>query len=428
LDFTHGRKLLADSGKPFRVRKRKLGRQLDASDGVLIAWLDVDVDVGQFAKFGGEGVFELRGLCVRTLERKRWFDFEVEVNIHTARRAVRRDMVNGQMFARGHGLDAFEDILVLGARFGVHHNIGAGRDGANSIFDTMNNVVAVLKRIVTRNGDMEISEDMVAGAANPRANNATDAGELGDSVVDLVGEAAGGGVKESVHGASSEPPTDVDDDEGNHERGDGVGASAADAEADEGEAAEDDQGTPDVGAEMKCVGFQRLALVFLCDAGEGAGTGEVHHDGDAHRDKCPDGRVNRSRTEEESLDGFIDDPGASQKQEKRLGEGAEVFDLAVTVLVVFIGSAVADANGEECDEGRNEIEGGMGGFREDAEAAGEDADDRLHRREEDGGDDGGGRDESFLALLVGQRHSLSAGVSSVTVLRQALVAPSRKIP
>src|ERR1700690_2554809 len=83
--------------------------------------------------------------------------------------------------------------------------------------------------------------------------------------------------------------------------------------------------------------------------------------------------------EEQALDGFVDDEDACEEQEPGFDEGRKVFDFAMAVLVVGVGGFVGEAHGKEGDGGGDQVEKGVGGFRQNAEAAGGDADDNLER-------------------------------------------------
>ena len=101
-------------------------------------------------------------------------------------------------------------------------------------------------------------------------------------------------------------------------------------------------------------------------------------------------------------DGLVDDPGAGGEQEDGLDEGREILDLAVAVGVFVVGRLVGEMDGQERDDGRDEVEGGVGGLGQDAEAPRRKADDELHPRQEDRRDDGVRR-RRLLFLLAGRQ-------------------------
>jgi hypothetical protein len=95
--------------------------------------------------------------------------------------------------------------------------------------------------------------------------------------------------------------------------------------------------------------------------------------------------------EDDAADGLGDDPEAGDEHEAGLDEGGEALHLAVAVVVLVVGGAVGDLDGEEGDGGGDEIDGGVGGLGEHAERAGEKAGDQLEQGESEGRGD---RDQS----------------------------------
>ena len=107
----------------------------------------------------------------------------------------------------------------------------------------------------------------------------------------------------------------------------------------------------------------------------------------------------------------VHNPDAGGKQKQRLEQSGEVLDFAVAVGMVAIGRLAGDADGEPGHQGGNEIERGVRRLGQNAERAGEKADDDLESGQANGCENGtGGR---FVLLLIGYgvRHaeaSLSA--------------------
>ena len=130
---------------------------------------------------------------------------------------------------------------------------------------------------------------------------------------------------------------------------------------------------------MQRVGFESLAFILGGDAAERAGTPPVDGHGNEHHGEGPDRGLDFDVAEEQAHDRFVDHPGAGQQKQAGFNEGGEVFDLAVAVLVVGVGGLVGDSDGEIGEQRRDQIEGGVRGFGENAQAAGGDADDDLCR-------------------------------------------------
>jgi len=104
-------------------------------------------------------------------------------------------------------------------------------------------------------------------------------------------------------------------------------------------------------------------------------------------DRCP-----------EAPDRLVGDPDHGQEQQEGLDEGGQVLGLAMAVAVLRIGRLPRQAHGEEGQHRRGEVEGGVGGLGEDAEAAGQDTDGQLHRDQPDRAEDREERDPLLLSL------------------------------
>jgi len=241
LAVTNGRELLAGGKNPFDVRAGLFRGKFGGGHWFLVTRFDVDVDVGQFFKFGAQLLFQAAGLGVRPFKGQGGFDFEVQVNVHAFCGVVGGDVMNGKMSASRHGVDALKDVFLLGGGDGVHDDVGGGGDGVDDILDVVRDFVAVLEGVMSGDGDTEVHKNVVAGTADASTEDAADAGELSDGRGDFISKPCRGSVEKGIYGAAAKFPTDMDDDESDDKGGDGVGLSAADAEADEEEAAEDDE-------------------------------------------------------------------------------------------------------------------------------------------------------------------------------------------
>ncbi len=115
---------------------------------------------------------------------------------------------------------------------------------------------------------------------------------------------------------------------------------------------------------MNGVGSERLGVDFRGDLPQGAGAGVVDHDREHEHDEGPDGepKVEVMAAEEDAVDGLVDDPDGGGEHEAGLDEGGERLDLAVAIVVVFVGGAIGGAHGEEGDGGGDHIDAGMRGF------------------------------------------------------------------
>ena len=73
----------------------------------------------------------------------------------------------------------------------------------------------------------------------------------------------------------------------------------------------------------------------------------------------------------------------------------ERFDLAVAVVVIFVGGPVGDLDREERDGGGDEIDGGVRGLGQHTERSGEDSGEQFEQRNNARGDDGKDRCRAF---------------------------------
>ena len=122
------------------------------------------------------------------------------------------------------------------------------------------------------------------------------------------------------------------------------------------------------------------------------------------------GRV-RWVAEDEAVDGLVDDPDGGGEHEAGFDEGGEGFDLAVAVVVVFVGGAAGDLDGEEGDRRGDKIDGGVCGLGQHAERTGEQAGDELER-----GNDGGGRGQTKARRCAWRPGQCAAGWGAVVAM------------
>ena len=79
----------------------------------------------------------------------------------------------------------------------------------------------------------------------------------------------------------------------------------------------------------------------------------------------------------EAHDGRERDPGRGQDEDRGLAERREVLRLAVAVGVLVIGGPLGDADRVQRQQRGRRVDAGVHGLGEDAEAAGEEADEQL---------------------------------------------------
>ena len=141
------------------------------------------------------------------------------------------------------------------------------------------------------------------------------------------------------------------------------------AQPDKRQPEDDHRGAPDIGRKMERVGLEGLALVFFGGRGEHPGAADVDADGHGHDEKRPEAGVDVHRLEEDPDDGLVDDPGAGHEKQHGLDQGGEILDLAVAVGMIVVRRLVGDVNGQQGDDGGDEVERRVGRFRQDPETA-----------------------------------------------------------
>ena len=129
---------------------------------------------------------------------------------------------------------------------------------------------------------------------------------------------------------------------------------------------------------MQGVRFQRLARSLGGDLVEQARAKEVDDDRGHHHPERPERRLDRVAVPaEQALQRLPDHDAGEQEQQRSLGQRRHAFDLAVAVVVLLVGGLAGNAHREIGHHRRDQIEQRMGGFRQDCERAGGEADHGL---------------------------------------------------
>src|SRR5581483_2343060 len=128
---------------------------------------------------------------------------------------------------------------------------------------------------------------------------------------------------------------------------------------------------------MKGICLQSLAVVFGCNSSQSARTPEV----DCHREeqceKCRKAGLDLYMVEEKTLECLKDDYDTGDKQQASFNKSRKILDLAVPVLVVGIGRFVGHTDGKQRHGCRDQVQGRMRRFRQNAQACGSDTDEDL---------------------------------------------------
>ena len=255
---------------------------------------------------------------------------------------------------------------------------------ADALIHRLGDLVGLLQRGAAVDVDGQVDKDLRPRLAHAHRSEILNARDLARLGADLASQARWRGVEKDGDGPFAQLQADIDDNGGDDHGGDGIGPdqpgplrTQAFAQPDQQQSHDHHRGTPDVCREMQGVGFQRLALVFARGPVQNAGAGDVDNDRYDHDGKGPHRGLDLHGLEEQPLDRLVDDPDARDQQQEGLNQRREVLDLAMPVEVLLVGRPVRKADGKEGDQGRHQIEAGMGGLGQDAQAASQQAHDQL---------------------------------------------------
>ena len=113
---------------------------------------------------------------------------------------------------------------------------------------------------------------------------------------------------------------------------------------------------------MERVRFQSLAVILRRNPPQGARAPVVDNHGKTHHAKGGQAGLDLHMAIEETQPRFVNDRHARQQQQTGFKEGREVLDFAMAILVVSIGGFVGNADREERNQRRDQIQPGMRGF------------------------------------------------------------------
>jgi hypothetical protein len=298
----------------------------------------------------------------------------------------------------------------------LNRDIGVGKNTVDRCGDGFHQLFGSLEGDGAGEADGEIGKVAIAGAPDADAADFEYAIHARNFTDNLGTNPGGSGIEQSIDGAPCQPPAHGNDHARDEKSRDRIGhaeplQTIGASRQNKNQTEDNDTSGPDVGGKVECIGFQRLAIVFGGDAAQGAGAPVVHRHGDQHNDKGPDRRLDINAAEKQAHNRFVDDPDAGQQQQAGFDEGRKVFHFAVAVLMVGIGGLVGDSDGQIGQRGGDEIQRGVRGLGENAQAAGGNA---YH--DFSAGDQQGGENRVSQPPRVSRRawHWVSRGPASRT--------------
>ncbi|MHC2724711.1 hypothetical protein ACVMGE_007198 [Bradyrhizobium diazoefficiens] len=170
------------------------------------------------------------------------------------------------------------------------------------------------------------------------------------------------------------------------------------AESGEDQAHDHGEGAHDVGGEVQRVGGERLAARLPRGAVQGAGAPQVDDDVD-HQHHERYGRNGRRRGSlAQPAVGLDQDAAGEHVEQGGDAERGDALQLAVAVVMLVVGRLVGHPHHRPGDDGRDQVDRGVQGFRDQRERADRHADHELRRRHAAAGEDRDGRDRGLVVL------------------------------
>ena len=234
------------------------GRSVAAGQNVGRQRLDMGLDFDVGPELLAHRFFEAARHLVRGIERHGTFDFEIHRYRQPALDRLHGDVMNGEpAIARDHHHPLAYRLVVERARLGGDGDLGMGQFGADGAGQPVLDGGDAVERQRAADADREVDEQHGAGRPRPHPFDADHAGHLPRDRGNALADAFRRGVGQGVDGAPAEPPAGNADEDRDHDRRGGIGPRIAERDAAKPDQHRDRR--PHVGAEMQCVGFERLA-------------------------------------------------------------------------------------------------------------------------------------------------------------------------
>src|SRR5258708_5218078 len=344
--------------------------------------LDVNVDVDIVLAEFTDAVLEFCGAAVGFAKAEVFVDFEVEFDEEAAVLLRGGDVVHSQAEAESDSADGFEQVLVTRrAGLCVDDDV-RWNDLRDALFNFVGEGVDLLEVRGAGDADGGVNEIAVAGAAEAHTFDAENPVDISDLGNELILQPSGSGIEKRVQRAPAELRSDPKDNASDGETSERVSESKPGkipdiTGPDARHTQDNDDGAPNIRREMQCVGFESFAGAPLDHGIHRGGPGHINRERDEENQDRGNARLDMDRVEKEPVEGFVDDVDSGQDEEPGFDERREIFKFAVAVWVAFVSRLVGDADREKRNDGGDEVEAGMDGFREDAEAVGADVQERV---------------------------------------------------
>ena len=199
----------------------------------------------------------------------------------------------------------------------------------------------------------QVDENPVSHVANARARNALDSADILDGFGNTLGQSLWRAIQQCINCPAPQCIAHAYYNDGNNKGcnrirppENGFVSTAVFANSDKCQSYDYNCRAPDVGSEMKRVGFQCLAAIFFRYAPQRSRARDIDHNREPHYQESPKIGIYVDGYEKQSFDRFVDDPSARQQQKKGFCQGAEILDFSMAIQVRFIGRTIAHPNGK----------------------------------------------------------------------------------
>ena len=325
---------------------------------------------GDLRKLLADRCLDGRRDVVRLVEGERPGELEVKRYLDAVAHLEHGDVVDlahARRAQRGRERPLPQRRLV-DARLDVNDHVGPWQRVLDGVLDRIGDRVPLADGGGRGDTDDHVREVATGSVAHSNATELDTGAELLDRVAHRVFGPGRSTIHQHVHVAPHEPGRGDEDDRRDEERRGGVGLGVARPRGEQSEENGDRAGQIRAEMERPCrEGGAQIAAggPYRDDAATGI---DDDHDHDRREREPGDVDVGR-RPAREPRNRKSADRDAHGREDRRLGKCGEVLGLAVAVLVTGIGGPDRDADGEERQERRDEVDARMGGLGEQAEAA-----------------------------------------------------------
>src|ERR1700722_269272 len=263
----------------------------------------------------------------------------------------------------------------------------------DGIFDGFAGSVDLFEAGSARHADGDIHEIALAGFADANAFALQHAFGFVHGGFDAFAKAVGSNVEQCFGSAFPQARADPDNHASHREGRDSVELAeprnaVTEAEPCARNSQNYDERAPDIGGEMERIGFESLAGIFAGNAIQAARAKEINSHAAQQNDDGGEAGTNALSVKEKTLKGFENNVKRGEEKQRGFDKRRKTFNLAVAIEVIGVGWLVGDSDREESDDRSKEIETGMHGLGQNAQAASANNEKNFQRHQDDRRTDG----------------------------------------